>query len=304
MNARARLPPSDGANAKSKAGREEEPGRGYGRPLIDYDAALCLAPLEMAGAVLGATAQRMLPDWLLLGAASAVLAATGRRTLGRYAAMRGAERSETGKVEKSSPGVEKTSFEEGSSGSVATEGSSSGEEDIEENCEASGSYKSLEDDEDDELRRGLLEADARQYPAEKIAALALLWTGLASVTLLRGSDHFACGDAGYCALLAAQFAWTLGFAAFHGQKVVESTGRKVEAGYPFRDTDVLWDHAALRLYGAWTLVAGVVAGLVGIGGGMVLGPLMLAMGVDPRVSTATTGSECPRLCVSLSSLLF
>ena len=219
--------------------------------------------------------------------------------------MRGAERSETGKVEGSSPEVQKSGSGDGSGGSVATEGSSSGEEDVEENSEALGSYKSLEDDDDAiDLRRRLLEADARQFPAEKIAALALLWTGLASVTLLRGSGAFACGDAGYCALLAAQFAWTLGFAAFHSRRVVGSTNQKIQVGYPFRDHDVLWDHSALRLYGAWTLLAGVVAGLVGIGGGMVLGPLMLAMGVDPRVSTATTGSECPRLCVSLSSLLF
>merc|ERR1711904_118131 len=32
------------------------------------------------------------------------------------------------------------------------------------------------------------------------------------------------------------------------------------------------------------------AGLIGIGGGMVLGPLMLVMGIYPRVSTATTAT--------------
>ena len=124
-----------------------------------------------------------------------------------------------------------------------------------------------------------------------------VWTGLSAVTVLRGgssssSSHgaFACGEPGYYALLAAQFVWTLGFAAYHGRRVVAMTAAKVRSGYPFRARDVRWDPRALRLYGAWTLFAGVVAGLVGIGGGMVLGPLMLAMGVDPRVSTATTGT--------------
>ena len=37
-------------------------------------------------------------------------------------------------------------------------------------------------------------------------------------------------------------------------------------------------------------VAGVVAGLVGVGGGMVLGPMMLELGVLPQVSSATTGT--------------
>lgn len=40
----------------------------------------------------------------------------------------------------------------------------------------------------------------------------------------------------------------------------------------------------------WTLCAGVVAGLVGVGGGMLLGPLMLQMGVLPQVSSATTST--------------
>lgn len=41
---------------------------------------------------------------------------------------------------------------------------------------------------------------------------------------------------------------------------------------------------------AATFGAGVIAGLMGIGGGMVLGPLMLQLGVDARVSSATTGT--------------
>lgn len=228
VNARARLPPDGKA--------------GHGRPLIDYDAALYLAPLEMAGAVLGATAQRVLPDWLLLGAASGVLAATARRTAGRYAAMRDEERkgSEMPDPEGSPPGGDA----EGGTGEASD-----------------GGYSRWHDDGDGGPRRWLLEADARQYPPEKIASLALLWTGLAAVTVLRGAGPpaglFDCGDAAFVALLLAQFAWTLGFAAYQGRRIVASAAARVRAGYPFRDRDVRWDAAALRLYGAWTLLAGV-----------------------------------------------
>ena len=51
-----------------------------------------------------------------------------------------------------------------------------------------------------------------------------------------------------------------------------------------------WDgsHAArcLRV----TLLAGVVAGLMGVGGGLVLGPLMLELAILPEVSAATTST--------------
>ena len=38
------------------------------------------------------------------------------------------------------------------------------------------------------------------------------------------------------------------------------------------------------------IVAGIVAGVVGVGGGMVLGPMMLELGILPQVSSATTGT--------------
>jgi len=54
--------------------------------------------------------------------------------------------------------------------------------------------------------------------------------------------------------------------------------------------DVAWDgHRGARCL-IQALVAGVLAGLVGVGGGMVLGPMMLELGILPQVSSATTGT--------------
>merc|ERR1712032_1365964 len=52
----------------------------YTRPLIDYDMALFLAPMEMAGAVLGVLIQQILPNWLFLGFAGIILALTCWKT--------------------------------------------------------------------------------------------------------------------------------------------------------------------------------------------------------------------------------
>ena len=54
--------------------------------------------------------------------------------------------------------------------------------------------------------------------------------------------------------------------------------------------DIAWDRQRAAQCMRWTLCAGIVAGLVGVGGGMLLGPLMLQMGVLPQVSAATTGT--------------
>ena len=55
--------------------------------------------------------------------------------------------------------------------------------------------------------------------------------------------------------------------------------------------DIAWDRQRAAQCMRWTLCAGIVAGLVGVGGGMLLGPLMLQMGVLPQVSTATTATQ-------------
>jgi len=40
-----------------------------------------------------------------------------------------------------------------------------------------------------------------------------------------------------------------------------------------------------------TLLAGVIAGLIGIGGGMVVGPILLELGFIPQVSSALTATN-------------
>lgn len=40
-----------------------------------------------------------------------------------------------------------------------------------------------------------------------------------------------------------------------------------------------------------TLIAGIVAGLIGIGGGMVVGPILLELGFNPQVSSALTATN-------------
>ena len=58
-----------------------------------------------------------------------------------------------------------------------------------------------------------------------------------------------------------------------------------------------------RYYGWWTFVAGLIAGLIGIGGGMVLGPLMLQMGILPQVVTSTAATMVA-LTSSSAAVLF
>lgn len=135
-----------------------------------------------------------------------------------------------------------------------------------------------------------------QYPKDKILALVILWVGLFLLTMLLGGKGIeslvgiTCESPWYYVLVACQFAWMFGFALYFGFKLLRDQCYRVAVDYPYLENDPVWDRPGLRFYGGFTFVAGVVAGMIGIGGGMVLGPLFLVMGIDPRVSSATNAT--------------
>ena len=271
----------------------------YTRPVIDYNMALFLAPMEMAGAVLGVIIQRVFPNWLFLCFAAVVLGFTAFKTFKKffvaYAKDKAAKEERIELTKRESQRVLESQKKKESDANG--EGAAS---DAVDDVEGNANTKEEKEEEDDpkqlEQRRKFLEEDSRQYPFEKISYLILLWIGLTIITFLKGGKGvdsvigITCQDAGFYVLVAAQFLWTLGFAAVFGYKNVKGVNERVAVNYPFNETDVMWDFKKLQFYSFFTFVAGIVAGLIGIGGGMVLGPLMIVMGVNPRVSTATTAT--------------
>mmetsp|Transcript_29189 Transcript_29189/g.58699 ORF Transcript_29189/g.58699 Transcript_29189/m.58699 type:complete len:593 (+) Transcript_29189:187-1965(+) len=271
----------------------------YTRPVIDYNMALFLAPMEMAGAVLGVIIQRVFPNWLFLCFAAVVLGFTAFKTFKKffvaYAKDKAAKEERIELTKRESQRVLESQKKKESDANG--EGAAS---DAVDDVEGNANTKEEKEEEDDpkqlEQRRKFLEEDSRQYPFEKISYLILLWIGLTVITFLKGGKGvdsvigITCQDAGFYVLVAAQFLWTLGFAAVFGYKNVKGVNERVAVNYPFNETDVMWDFKKLQFYSFFTFVAGIVAGLIGIGGGMVLGPLMIVMGVNPRVSTATTAT--------------
>ncbi|KAL5725795.1 hypothetical protein ACHQM5_008898 [Ranunculus cassubicifolius] len=66
-------------------------------------------------------------------------------------------------------------------------------------------------------------------------------------------------------------------ALYKGQRVIASKG----------EVDTYWKVHQLVLYSFCGVIAGMVGGLLGLGGGFILGPLFLELGVPPQVSSAT-----------------
>lgn len=371
--------PSNDEDASSSSNNNNQELKSYTRPLIDYNMALFLAPLEMAGAVLGVLIQKVLPNWLYLTLAAIILAFTAYKTYKKWWSTRATERKKAAaaaasaaqedeqeqeietpneeanaslhtKHVRSNPNVRKVDWSApsemylypssdnleppkdggdenadkqwtGSVGgnnmsidgnqqatigedgdeeqdntesnvhSVGSTSSKAHDDSFHDSSHASGRNSNNEDEDPTKTEssatssnggRSLreqciqwLEKDARQYPREKLLALLVLWIGLILLTFMKGGKGvdsivgITCESPWYGVLIAIQFLWTLGFALVFGLKLVKEQKAKEACGYPFLEYDVLWDNAKLRFYAFFTFCAGIVAGLIGVGGGMV-----------------------------------
>lgn len=304
-------PETERAEANIPTNEDGEPNtettKYFTRPLIDYDMALFLAPMEMAGAVLGVVIQTVLPNWLYLFLAAVILGFTARKTFLKWASTRAKEMAKQAALDSDATSEEQEAL--ATSGAAAAAAPADKESpaptevpDMVANEEdsaadpADAEEEIVMDAEKIAKRLYFLERDARQYPVEKLVCFAILWLGLTLLTFFKGGKGVPsliginCTSPWYYVMIAFQFLWTFGFAAYFAVKVMRESVEKKACGYPFHEQDVVWDFPKTRFYAFFTFVAGVVAGLIGIGGGMVLGPLMLVMGIYPRVSTATTAT--------------
>merc|ERR1712154_361743 len=64
--------------------------------------------------------------------------------------------------------------------------------------------------------------------------------------------------------------------------------RKIELKWCPAEGDIEWDLKKSIIYPSIAALSGLLGGLLGIGGGMILSPLLLELGVLPRVASATS----------------
>eukprot|EP00415_Alexandrium_ostenfeldii_P003489 UN3489 len=98
--------------------------------------------------------------------------------------------------------------------------------------------------------------------------------------------------------------WVAAFAFYFRSLLVSEFGQKVRKGHAFAAGEVLrhdlavelgrdevqWDSRNTLRYPAICAISGLLAGLFGVGGGIVKGPLMLEMGIMPAVASASAAA--------------
>ncbi|POM62464.1 hypothetical protein PHPALM_28387 [Phytophthora palmivora] len=149
---------------------------------------------------------------------------------------------------------------------------------------------------DDKLtqRRSAVELrEARVFPFEFLWPLALSWLLILVQSMFRGGHGapsaigITCNSLNYWMLTLLPLAVPITVSLWVGYRLRLLNRIKVLSNYPFVEGDIHWTKSRVLMFPATCTTAGVAAGLLGIGGGMVKGPIMLEAGVLPAVQSAT-----------------
>jgi len=266
------------------------------RPLIDWDLVLQLEPTTIAGALIGVDLNKELPELVLLVLMLMLLTVTATKTLSKACKLYQIEEkdlaqvraSEARTVTKDTPFIDQFDLETDveSGADTADTLSRSG---ADTPCSGYNTTSSI-----DSARSAI----NRQciFDALKLVGLFAIVTCL---DLLEGMfDGFGSGsiDLDYWASEMLIFIIIVLFSLHVRSSILE----RQQWGGPVI-SEIHWDERNTIVYPCLSTIAGLVAGMFGIGGGIVKGPLMLQLGVHPMVASAT--SACMILFTSCTSTL-
>lgn len=240
------------------------------RPLVDFELACLLGPGLMAGAQVGSVLHAWAPPAVVLALLLIVLIDAARKGVANGLKIREKEKEALNAPPKQDV-VEKDLQK------VALKSSS----------EESGSTSESESQPSD------LE-DAKDRISDAKLKLFGVWLFCCAVNVSKGLLVSICSPI-WWGLVFGSSACMAGFALYYAFQLKERM--------PVDEHALDFRELAIPLV-RWALLAGVLAALCGIGGGMVIGPILVGLKVAPPVSAATTATTLLLLSSTIAIVYF
>lgn len=227
-------------------------------PIIDYDLAVLIQPMLMLGISIGVTFNVLFADWMVTVLLIILFVATSTKAF-----LRGVETWKKETILKKETEAAKKS------GANDTE------------------YKLLPGDPNNDAEKKKPESSEPEVPImenvcwKETGLLSFVW--VAFLALQIGKNYTDNCTPLYWVVNLMQIPVALAVSSYEavslykGWRRIESKG---EDGTNFRVMQLI-------VYCFFGIVAGMVGGLLGLGGGFIMGPMFLELGVPPQVSSAT-----------------
>jgi len=265
------------------------------RPIIDWDFVLVMQPVVLIGVILGTFLHQLLSEQILIFLLVVMLSVTAHSTLSKAMRMFEAEKRYIRHLKAAQaepPG--------GSPSRTFTWG------DGELHTLKPTMHSPTVDEEEKErilienpdfvtLRSDLIEEE-KITPSSKIIVVASVVSVLIVLNIMVGGDGvespwgIVCGSPAFwtihavmiCFLVAAAWAAQTYLIARHEIKNI--------VRFDYVHGDIRWNRRAGWLYPVVFCLAGLLAGVFGIGGGIIIVPLLLTIGTHPAVASATSSA--------------
>ena len=222
------------------------------RPLVDWDLILVMEPLTIAGALVGAFLNKVLPSELLVIMLVLLLAFTAYTSLVQAVKM---YKAETRQLHATSRESELTRLLEDETIHLPR---------LNEKDNSYGSTLTNVNFQEKELAQ-ILEEE-RRTPMAKVYILAAMFLVLVVINILKGGGTFLsplgiqCGSTSFWIANCVMFGWILVVSYFARFYLVKRFELKQRVGYLYVEGDIQWDGRATIVYPAICSFAGFFAG--------------------------------------------
>jgi uncharacterized membrane protein YfcA len=127
-------------------------------------------------------------------------------------------------------------------------------------------------------------------PLLLLFALLVVWAVVISSALIKGGVTIAseaqCGSLTWWLMTLMPIPPCLIFLLYMMHYSMRITKTKLDIGYPFLPSDMKWESWPSLRWPVMCTLAGISSGALGLGGGTITSPLMLSMGLHPKVVAA------------------
>lgn len=222
-------------------------------PIIDYDLALLFQPMLLLGISIGVTFNVIFAEWMVTVLLIIIFVGTSIKAL-----FKGVE---TWRKE--------TLMKQEAMRYLASNGVSGGVE-----------YKPLPDFPNKEGEETKVSA-VKNVCWRELGLLVFVWLSFLVLQIVKETTA-TCSTA-YWVLSLLQVPVAVGVSLYeavslyNGRRIISSKG----------NASTMWKVHHLVMYCCYGILAGIAGGLLGLGGGFILGPLFLELGIPPLVSSAT-----------------
>eukprot|EP01094_Clydonella_sp_ATCC50884_P002093 TRINITY_DN11604_c0_g1_i1.p1 TRINITY_DN11604_c0_g1~~TRINITY_DN11604_c0_g1_i1.p1 ORF type:complete len:486 (+),score=139.06 TRINITY_DN11604_c0_g1_i1:122-1579(+) len=268
--------------------------------LIDYDIALLVEPMTLLGTTWGVFLNIIFPDWMTLISISLLLLVITSRT--SVNALKVYHRETESDIYKPADSVdENTSLRTVSAESYSPSKRSSLTVNWGDGEESAGG--SMASGERESVARLLLRASG------PIAVLVCTWAYVFVVSLLKGGGSGEDSIVGveqcslvYWVLVLSEIPVIVGVTVLWGLHL-RNRRQKMEQSHQVLEGEVDWNMRNRIVFPALSFFAGVVAGMMGLGGGMIKSPLLLELGNNKNAQQASATCAFMILFTSSSTTL-